>query len=325
MRRSRLTVRRLEAALLTAAAIALCGCSGNGERQESTEIPTSVSTSDTPREQTAPQTEPIISYSELLECRYYDESSFHIYDDRGEAYPTEGGVLCGVVPHHLTAGHMISGFFKAAAESGREIETVVIVAPLHYPSDNRLCTTEKGWATPYGMLETDTEITSLFSESLGAVCDDEMLQHDHSASSHIPFVKYYFPEARSACLLVSPTESGDITERLSELLAEISELKSCLFVFSIDFSHYLSPEEADICDSETLAAVLAGDTAAIEAMNNDNVDSPYCLSAYVRLSEALGGEISSADNSSSYEILDYPYNKALFPEGVTSYFVYITQ
>lgn len=312
-------MKRLKLFFLSA--ILLCGCAA----------PVPIPEADPPAAQTTSKTQgsdgeaaaSYLSFSELLECRYFDEEEFFIYDRRGAAYPADGEVRCGVVPHHLTAGHMISGFFKTAAETVTETETVVIVAPMHYPSDRTLCTSEKAWATPWGVGETDAEIAALFKERLGAVCDDEMMQLDHSASAHIPFVKYYFPDARSACLLVSPNESGDFPARLAALLSEIAELKSCLFVFSIDFSHYLSPEAADLHDSETLSAVLAGNTDAIERMTNDNVDTPYCLSAFVRLADLLGTKITAADNSNTARVLDYPYNEAIFPEGVTSYFVYI--
>lgn len=268
--------------------------------------------------------ENVKSTSGMLECRHYSESIFQLSDRRGTPYETDGEVLCGVVPHHLTAGYFISGFLKAASESRSNIETVVIVAPLHYESMNGFSTTDKDWVTPFGILETDRELTALFKEKLGAVSDDEMLQYDHSASAHIPFVKYYLPEVKTACLLIAPQRNSSITEETARLLSEIAEKKSCLFLFSIDFSHYLSPEEADYYDEITLDAVLSGDTEKIEAMTNNNVDSPLCLSTYVKLSELLGGRITAADNSNTWEITELPYNRETFPEGVTSYFAFVT-
>lgn len=304
--------------IAAAAVFLLCGCTEEKTADLAPyEAVTEISVTETDAEN-------IIISSEMLECRYYNENDFLMYDKRGEAYSAEGNILCGVVPHHLTAGHMISGFFKAAAESRPDAETVVIIAPMHYPSDNMLCTSETDWASPFGISETDNEITALFKDKLGAADDDEMIQYDHSASAHIPFVKHYFPEAKTACLLVSPREAGDIPERLAEVLSEAAEMKSCLFVFSIDFSHYLPPEKADMHDIETLEAVLNGDVAEIERMNNNNVDSPYCLSAYVRLTAALGGNVTAADNSNTARIREVPYNGSLYPEGVTSYFVYIS-
>lgn len=303
-----------------AAALMLCSCS---EENNTAEEFTSPAVSFEVSESLQTTSENIIG-SETLECRYYNESDFLLYDSRGEQYPADGDILCGVVPHHLTAGHMIAGFFKAAAESRPDVETVIIIAPMHYPSDNTICTSESDWAAPYGRLEADKEITALFTDKLGAAADDEMMQYDHSASAHIPFVKYYFPEAKSACLLVSPREKEDFPQRLAETLAEAAKMKNCLFVFSIDFSHYLPPQIADMHDSETLEAVLSGDISAIEQMTDDNVDSPYCLSTYVRLTDTLGGKISAADNSNTSKVREVPYSVSLYPEGVTSYFVYIS-
>ncbi len=283
-----------------------------------------VTTSDSDMTEGTAVTEPVTVYSELLDCRHYDEMTFFLSDGRSKIYEADGEILCGVVPHHLTAGYFISGFLRTVAENRTDIETVVIIAPMHYDDIDTLCTTESGWATPFGAMETDTDITDIFKSKLGASVNDEMLQYDHSASAHIPFIKYYLPEAKTACLLVSPDEKNDIPEKLTETLKEISELKSCLFLFSIDFSHYLSPEEADMMDKITLDAVIAGNTEAIEAMTDNNVDSPYCLSTYVRLSEALGGKIAAADNSNTWKILEKPYNRETFNEGVTSYFLYLT-
>ena len=270
------------------------------------------------------QSEPLISYSELLQCRYHDERDFRTYHERSEVYPYSGEIISGVVPHHLTAGYMISGFFKTAAESRQDIETVVILAPLHYSSDKMLITSDKGWAAPYGTVSCDNEASEVFVDRLGAQKDDEMLQYDHSASSHIPFVKYYLPDAEVACLLVSPKADKDTPQRIADALFELSQQKECLFLFSIDFSHYLTPDEADKNDADTLAAVMAGDTDLIERMKNDNVDSPYFLSAYVRLSQAFGGTLTAADNSNTCKLLELPFNSNSFPDGVTSYFVYLT-
>ncbi len=269
-------------------------------------------------------TEPVILSSKLLECRYYNENSFLDYERRSTAYDVNGEILCGVVPHHLTAGHLIAGFMKSVAESGKNIETVVIIAPMHYEAPDTLCTTDTSWNTPYGTLNTDTEITSLFKDKLGAAVNDETIMNDHSASAHIPFINYYLPEAKTACLLISVKESEDIPERLTEVLTEISHTKECLFLFSIDFSHYLSPAEADRMDEITRNAVLSNDVPTVRAMTDNNVDSPYCLSTYMLLSEALGGKTAEVDNSNSYKILEKPYEKWNFPDGVTSYFTFIT-
>ncbi len=285
-------------------------------------VPVTSGTADTPA--VSVQEDGYILRSDLLKCLYYDERDSNIYDQRSCVYETDGELLCGVAPHHLAAGHFIAGLYRTAAESRSDIGTVVLAAPMHYKSANTLCTSARSWDTAYGVLENDAEITALFHDSLGAAYDDDMTGYDHSASSHIPFIKRYLPDAKISVLLVSPDAGSDFPEKLAELLYEVSQTKKCLFAFSIDFSHYLQPEQAEKHDAETLRAVTSGDTAAIGRFTDDNVDTPYCLGAFVRLSELMGRQITAADHGNTYTVGSAPYDPTQFSEGVTSYFVFLS-
>ena len=263
-----------------------------------------------------------IPRSELLDCNFFDAADFNAFDAGSTAYDTGGEPLCGVAPHHLAAGHFVAGMYKAAAAA--EPETVVLLAPMHYRSENVICTTDKGWNTAFGAVLCDTGLAAMFADKLGAPYDDEMVEYDHSASSHIPFIKRYLPDAKVAVLLVSPRAGRDFPERLADTLYEMSQSKRVFFAFSIDFSHYLQPNEAEKHDAGTLKAVTEGDTGTIEHFTDDNVDTPYCLSAFVRLSALLGGKITKADHGNTYTVGNMPYTPTLFTEGVTSYFVFLT-
>lgn len=264
-----------------------------------------------------------IARADMLRCLYYDDRDFHIYDENSVIYETNGAVLCGVAPHHLAAGELIAGMYRTAAASRNKTDTVVLIAPMHYDSDCTLTTSRRDWQTAFGTVTNDTGLTDMFIDRLGAKEDDYMTEYDHSASSHIPFIKRYLPDAEVACLLVSPKEYGDIPQRLSKLLCEMSEIKDCFFAFSIDFSHYLDPDDAERHDAETRQAVLSADTASIAHFTNSNVDTPYCLGTFVRLAGALGADITDAAHSNTWRIGSVPYSRTVFPEGVTSYFVFL--
>lgn len=315
--------------LLLPTMLLLAGCAGSSVDVASTEAGavsemTVPVISDTAAGLNAEGIEQPAPVPELLGCSYYEEKDFPVHIGRAETYETSGDVLCGVAPHHLAAGHFIAGLYKTAAQSGRQIDTVILCAPMHYASDKALITCDNGWNTPFGILETDTEAAGIFREKLGAKNDNGMMRYDHSASSHIPFIKYYLPDVKVTCLLVSRNVGTDFPQKLAEVLYEISQKKNCLFAFSIDFSHYLSPDKAEAHDKETREAVLSGDTDTIERFGNTNVDTPECLSAYVRLSELLSGTITEADNANTFSVGDLPFNDVVFPEGVTSYFVWLT-
>lgn len=263
-----------------------------------------------------------VSRERLLECRYYDEIQMAKFDEISAPYEVSGELTAGVVTHHLLAGRMIASFFKTAAQ--REgIETVVIIAPMHYPKEAHgdIITTMKGWQTPYGEAECDREISALFKERLGAQENDEMLQYDHSASVLLPFISRYLPGVKVSCLLISGMADRRVPEETAQLLYEISGEKECLFIFSADFAHYMTPEETLQRDSETLEAIMSGDTAAIELMGDEHTDTPRCICTFIRLMELTGGSIAEIDHSESSGEAGLPFDRGNFPEGVTSYFI----
>jgi AmmeMemoRadiSam system protein B len=258
----------------------------------------------------------------LLECRFYNENDFNMYDFQSKAYDTDSEIRCGVVPHHLLAGKMIAGFFKTAAQNNSNIDTVVIVAPIHEPKNDKLCTSMSDWKAPDGILKNDTDFSERFITKLGAVENDEVLQSDHSASALIPFVKHYLPSASVACLLVARNAGKNMPDKISEMLSDFSEDKNCLFVFSVDFSHYLKPDNTRRHDEETLAAVMNCDLERIASMTNDNMDSPICIGTFLRLANNCGWTVSMLDHSNSLEISKLPYTHPSFENGLTSYFIF---
>ena len=114
--------------LFAAICLALCGCSAEKQAEQPEDAaPVTTATESSPEE-----TLLYTDYSSLSQCIYYDEDMFHVYTNSAEEYKAEQEILCGVAPHHLTAGHMIAGLYETAAESRENTDTVVIVAPLHY-------------------------------------------------------------------------------------------------------------------------------------------------------------------------------------------------
>ena len=267
------------------------------------------------------QPEQYPSYS-FLNCNFYNEKNFAKAVQQASVYDMEGKILCGVVPHHLTADRMISSFFKTAKQNRPDVETVVLIAPMHYRTNEKLSTTRLDWRTPMGELVTDSDIVGSFITKINTAIDDTQLEEDHSASAIIPFVKYYYPDAKVACLLVSGRTSTDMSQQIAELLASIAKEKNCLFVFSVDFSHYLTLEETDVCDEQTREAVLSGDLDMISRMGSDHMDAPRCMHIFISLTELLGGSVYELDHSNSLRISGRSPSDPAFSGGLTSYFIF---
>lgn len=257
-----------------------------------------------------------------LACDFYDGQSFAAAVERAEIYEIDGLLLCGVVPHHLLADRMIASFFKTAAENRPDVETVVIVAPMHDGTRGKLSTTRSGWRAPGGELPADEAVAARFMEELGAAADDTLLQEDHSASALIPFVQAYFPEAKTACLLISGLSGPDTPRRAAETLSSVAPAQNCLFVFSVDFSHYLTPPETEERDRETRRAVASRDVDSVMRMGNGHMDSPVCVCAFILLTDLLEGSIYELDHGDSLKMSGLHPSDPAFAEGLTSYFIF---
>ena len=261
--------------------------------------------------------------SNLLSCDFHIQEEFDYFISQAQVYDTQGDIISGTVPHHLLAGRMITSFFNTAAISRPDIETVVILAPMHEPHGMKLSTTLSDWAAPNGLLPNERSFSETFISELGAIENDSIITADHSAAALIPFVKYYFPDVSVSVLLVSSLSDMNISDRLTEVLFSFSEEKNCLFVFSVDFSHYLNPVQTALRDIETREAILSGDINKIRFMNDKNLDSPRTICTFLQLTERLDGKISELDHSNSLIISELPHGHPDFDEGLTSYFIFV--
>lgn len=295
---------------------AACGCKKNNCNDISEDFSTTESS-----------TSMVIPQSTPLPCTYYDRKSFSLHTSDTADYECGGEIFCGTVPHHLLAGRLIAGFLEAAASSRGQsdtvTETVVVTATMHFTEDNPICTSLCDWDTPFGRLECDTVLTGTIMEETGAVCDDDMAALDHGISALVPYIKYYFPDAQIAFILVDEKADKDIPERLAKLYSGFD--KECLFLFSADFSHYLPAHNTEKNDLETIEAVAEMNYKKVAAMTDDNVDSPYVLSTFMHLAENCGAEPMLLDRSNSMLISGIPYSEKAYPDGLTSYLVYAAE
>ena len=258
----------------------------------------------------------------LLSCRYYEEASFLQSVDGAKPYPAGGELVAGVVPHHLLAGRMIASFFARAAGEETPYESVIFVGTSHYPTKNRLTTAESGWQTPFGTLDNDREFTRRLLEDgrIAASAEAPAMENDHAISGLIPYAAYYLPGVPVSMVLIQNTVDSGRVEALAQAVSEYQKERRALLICSTDFSHYLLPEEAALCDGQTRRAIEEYDYAAISRFTDRHVDSPPTLAIFMKTAQPYG-PVHFFDHSSSERILSVPLTDPLFSEGTTSYFV----
>lgn len=258
----------------------------------------------------------------LLSCSFYEEGSFLQSVDGAKPYPAQGELVAGVVPHHLLAGRMIASFFARAAQEAPSYESILFVGTSHYPTKNGLTTAWSGWQTPFGTLENDQEFTRRLIEDgrIAASAEKQAMENDHAIAGLIPYAGYYLPGVPVSMVLIQNTADSRRIDALAQAVAGYQRERRALLICSTDFSHYLLPEQAALCDEQTQRAIEGYDYAAISRFTDSHVDSPPTLAVFMKTAQPYG-PVRFFDHSSSDRILAVPLTDPLFSEGTTSYFV----
>ena len=162
------------------------------------------------------------------------------YFSTGEGLTVSKGI---VSPH---AGYVYSGGIAARAFSTISPDfsgTFVIIGPSH--RGYLTCVSKVPWETPLGVVDNDTE----FVESLDIETDEFSHRDEHSLEVQMPFIKYRFPRAR-----IAPVMMGQQDYQSAILLAEKIDNaiqfthRDVRIVASSDFSHYVPEETAKMND-----------------------------------------------------------------------------
>ena len=260
----------------------------------------------------------------VLKCIYYEQHTFFSALASPQSYEFSGDIRAGMVPHHLLASDMITGFFGAAADMN--YDRVIIVAPSHFPERCRsdVVTALADWETPFGKVTAARDIIEniLADKTLRAENNPAAVEFDHGVAGLVPFVKYYFPDAEVAVCLLANKLSQERLAQAVQLLGDAAAEGRTLLLASIDCSHYLGADEAEIRDRETTAAIEAFDYEKIRRFNDSNVDSPQTLEVLLRYIQREGLSLAQLDNSGSQHKLPYGSSHPAYADGVTSYMVY---
>lgn len=230
-------------------------------------------------------------------------------------YKQSDNTVCGVVPHHIVAAELIAGFFKSIKNT--EYDTVIIIAPDHSGGYGQAVISRLGWSVGNGVTECDTELLSKITaiKDLDFVTDDNRLQSDHSASNLIPYIQHYLPKAKIVPILLTNRIEKTEAERFADKLYKTVSGKKCLVIFSIDFSHYLTPPDAQRHDKVTRQAIMSNNLLKISNMSNNYLDCPPALEIFLSYAKAAGGKLQILDNSDASKLINLNGGQT------TSYFI----
>ncbi len=166
------------------------------------------------------------------------------------------GVSRGIVSPH--AGYIYSG--EVAAHAFSTIPpgfsgTFVVIGPSHRGYIN--CVSKVPWETPLGVVDTDVE----FVELLDIETDEFSHRDEHSLEVQMPFIKYRFPRARIAPVMMGLQDYQSAVRVAEKIVNAIRQTKRDVrIVASSDFSHYVPEQKAKSDDLYAIEPLLTLDT-----------------------------------------------------------------
>jgi len=225
----------------------------------------------------------------------------------------EGTILGGVVPHHLVAGSLITDLLAALVPQKPEV--IILVGPNHHNLGGRMITGFSAWQTPEGLVEVEEKIVqALLRESIVGQ-EEQVLSQEHSIGSLVPLIKHYLPQTQIVPLILHHDVTLEEVDKLLAVLEPWLEDGKVVFLASVDFSHYLTREQAEEKDRFTLKVMKNFAYPTLFHLDNDYLDSPASLALVFRYAERKGlHEFQVLANTNSGRILQNDFIET------TSYF-----
>ena len=201
----------------------------------------------------------------FFDPRYFNPETLDEDENSG------GRIRGAVIPHHLLAHRLMAEVFARLQKNPPSL--LVLLGPNHYNRGSRILTSRLGWQTPFGTVEVDEEVVEQLLDSNIVKKDDIAFTEEHSIGNVMPFVKYYLPYTKVVPIIYHHDVSKKEASLMAEHLANLAE-DGVVIIASVDFSHYLTRQEAEEKDRQTLKVLQENNLDTLFTMGNDHLDSP---------------------------------------------------
>ena len=217
----------------------------------------------------------------------------------------DGPILGGIVPHAgwFYSGQIACQVIHCLAEQ-MDPDTCIVFGRHLPPNGKNYIMKEGSWATPLGDIEIDYEMAEkILPEFPFAIETASKYEPDNTIELQLPFIKYFFPQAKILPLGVPPDKTSImIGERLSEISRVMGRKTAVLG--STDLTHYgynygFSPkgvgkEAVDWVKEENdrrlVQGILSMDPHGViqESLRNHNACCSGAVAAAIAAAKGLG-------------------------------------
>lgn len=233
-------------------------------------------------------TQQISKGSPMHPIKFYDEKSFKEGIEKAKKLKKASNykITGGIIPHDLDVGFIFSDFYWRL--SWQNPSTIILIGPNHYEKGNfKALSSLYSWDTPFGVIEPNREIINALVNRNVIKIDEQVLPNDHAVAGSLPYIKYYMPNVKVVPILLSGTMTKDESETLANNIEEFIK-DGAILVAPVDFSHYLSAEQAKEKDELTFQVLKNFDYRQLFSLNNDYLDSPPSIGTFLMVMQKLG-------------------------------------
>jgi AmmeMemoRadiSam system protein B len=232
----------------------------------------------------------------FFDGRYFSKETFPI-----ETF-YKSKIYGAVVPHHLLAHKLISRVFQSLQLQKPPL--VILIGPNHYNKGDRILTSTWGWQTPFGTVEPCGDVINDLVKTSFVKVDNMVFEKEHSVGNIMPFIKYYLPDAKVVPIILHHDVTKAETDRLAQELTCLQKQEEAIIIASVDFSHYLTKNQAEQNDQETIRALNLMELDRLFSFGNDHLDSPAALATLLISMKNVGlNEFTILDNTNSGKLL----------------------
>ncbi|HTX87751.1 MAG TPA: AmmeMemoRadiSam system protein B [Bacteroidales bacterium] len=186
-------------------------------------------------------------------------------------------VVAVICPH---AGYQFSGVVAASSinqvDPNKQFDNVFVIGSSHHVYFMGASVYNQGdYVTPLGKVPVNIELADqLIRDNPVFSYRPDADLNEHCVEVEVPFLQYYLKKPFRLVPVVLGTQSDQTCKKIAAALKPYFNGKN-LFVFSTDFSHYPSYEDAKKVDKKTCDAVLTKSAdnlmAVLKSNANDNI------------------------------------------------------
>ena len=195
--------------------------------------------------------------------------------------PKDNNILIVVIPHHnLVKKERLDFWDKIITKTKiktKEITKVIIIGPDHFNRDQRnIIYDDSDWST------YNTDLLNFFVRpnyfNNKYILNSKHVKNDHAIANLISEIHDYFPNTEFVPFLIGSDVKFNDLKPLQDYINSHCH-KNCLLVASVDFSHYVTLDVANIQDERTIKLLSNMEITQNSFNQNDTIeaDCPHCL------------------------------------------------